>query len=823
MAPRRSAKLQQTRLKFNKLRTAAGSSRNPSLSQTSPSNIPLPRPTAPPFFNASTPRVRRSLRANAKATDEAWEAAKRLINGDSTPPVRIVEEGAPVQSSPESTDMPQPKCIEPQTPVQSISGCESDEDFESDGAIARVSRQRPKAVGCASHMRNDRSSMTKRSGTKLRKTRKVFYLSTPTKRANLAEKRNATDSPPSSSEEEFGHFVFEGEKSELSGTDNEDNDLRHAITPSKPKKSLPRTGKLEDAEMNSKRGESNLISDSESVSSPRPSAPVRLRRLRRFSIQAETGEHTEIISKNVPSTGQTDELVEREADYTKSTPKKRRRLPTLLADDSEDSIEIRRSRSSNRKGIRAHCVTESSSSEDEELLGTLGQSTAQRLRHRLSALKASAEKNDSKETASYSSLKSTEIASVIQTNEVNQSSLKADHAIHILKGISDPLKTCDLDSPKSTPKRTPRRKLTFTPSQKIQITPPSTPSPPSTKRRTIRSKLFPTCSDDESDVQAKTRCKPTKRRKIGANSDNLGVEVKRTGNEWYHERDIGAFSSSSDDFKAPSRETSSPNNLLTTRSTKRVSARKPPTRRNLLRHVDGFLQENLSPKKDYSSNVEENAFGHSDDFANANLATQSPVGKYMKKGLEISKSPSDCIDLVDDSDFEDNVGALKPANTHTEVQEVGDSRNSERFKKSPLPADVEDDSKPPPFNLFILCKEGESIVEMRDRLGEDALMDKVMEAQNGHREIIGGEQLGLNGTFNKTVFSRFSETVVGDQIGRERKAVSVTEKALRGEYKFNYRGRNRDNQKIAEKKGSGLAAKPAVYKGRLANLRRRRR
>lgn len=349
---------------------------------------------------------------------------------------------------------------------------------------------------------------------------------------------------------------------------------------------------------------------------------------------------------------------------------------------------------------------------------------------------------------------------------------------------------------------------------KLSITPESTPSPPSTKKRKRRGRLISNGSDEEivhlgeSDKQDLAFKSP----KI-PESTKRDVELQSASkagprSEWFLERQIDEFSSSSADLRAlSSQETKRPSDLTKRRQMGRKRTTVLPVRRDIFKGLESDRAERygrLSP---------------------GNTPTQSP-GKSPKRDeprhVENDSPQEDfdeVVDLVDDDEGESPIDLNAERDSPLNVDEI---RNSSSVAETDEVLPV-DDGKPPPFNLLVLCNRGENVKQMKERLGEEALMDRVIEAQQAGREIIGGEEVGLTSSFNRNVFNRFSREVVGDQLGRERKAKVVTEQALRGEYQFNYRGRNQTNKPFRGKgaRKNTRGGKKARGSGRLSNLRRR--
>ncbi|PXF47555.1 hypothetical protein BWQ96_02699 [Gracilariopsis chorda] len=803
-------KYQQTRLHFKKP-TTSQSQQNPALT---PPLKEYPRPTAPPFFETATPRKKRSDTINALG-DDAWEVARRIMDGEApTPTKRHVENGAAVDG---------------------IGLGNSDDDFESDRALVQVARQRPSIQNSASRMRNDRSSMTKRSGNRGKKTKQVFCFTTQSERGSTSNaKRNILPALESSSEEEeVNHVVFEGEKSELSDTDSEASDPpapgQTSKTPTTMKqtsvvtrKKLRKASVLQKEELsNAKRSLSENIQKYQSRKQPRRSSPGFPRKTLSEEPRDTLHDHFQNINDVQ------EDVTPSQRVRPRDTRKRARDLPNLFSDDSYDSLEIRAPRRLRRNRTRIRRIAESSS-EGENSISVEQQAAKQRVRS-ISDLNSVVKKLDlvspqsnfyAERNAGKENMNDNESSPVFSQQTEKEPTVRQEQTSTSDKAaFADEVKICEGEPEEGSTGKpsmlTPKRKLEFSISGDGAITPPSTPSPPSTRRRAFRSRLIIE-SSDEDDIPLATRL--TKQASNASHESQKHIGFRKglhtpRSDEWYHEREIETFSSSGDENQSSLLDIASPSNLLASSSKKRISAKKPSVRRDLSKEYT------VAPKNSHFKPSAELPHG-SPTGKKSNLAEQRrrpPLGK--------TSAHEEVIDLVDSDDFEP---VAPNALEEDGIMLSSDSlkRDGNENRESSIPPDIEDDSKPPPFNLYALCNEGESIVGMRDRLGEDALMDKVMQARDEGREVIGGDDLGIQSTFNKDVFSRFSKTVVGDQINRERKAVSVTEKALRGEYKFNYRGRGQEGKqrgRYSRKRGSTRPRRGTTYKNRLSNLRRQRR
>lgn len=154
---------------------------------------------------------------------------------------------------------------------------------------------------------------------------------------------------------------------------------------------------------------------------------------------------------------------------------------------------------------------------------------------------------------------------------------------------------------------------------------------------------------------------------------------------------------------------------------------------------------------------------------------------HSKDSIEMVGFSEDEMDVIED--------ASKGDSASMEVEDVG----------------------PPPFRLEIMCENGESIMEMIQRVGENVVLDKIMEAQSTGRSVIGAEELGISSAPPKTSpgVRKFKEVV--QPAGRStRKNAYDPEKAMNGEYTFNYRGKNEEGGKRGKSNWRGRGR----YRGR---------
>ena len=100
--------------------------------------------------------------------------------------------------------------------------------------------------------------------------------------------------------------------------------------------------------------------------------------------------------------------------------------------------------------------------------------------------------------------------------------------------------------------------------------------------------------------------------------------------------------------------------------------------------------------------------------------------------------------------------------------------------------------RPLPFRLEILCEADESMEDMVRRLGENVVMDKIVEAQNDGRAVIGAEILGISTQpiLPSSTVQRLRSAV---PFNRKRKRSTYDdEEGFTQEFTFNVRGKNNE-------------------------------
>lgn len=628
---RKRTKYQQTRLQFRKP-TASQSQQNTNLT---PPVKEYPRPTAPPFFESATPKKKRGETISALG-DDAWEVARRIMDGEARTPTNNHTEN--------------------RAPSGGIDLCNSDDDFESDSALVKVARQRPDIQDSASRMRNDRSSMTKRSGNRGKKTKQVFCFTTQSERGSTpTTRRNILPALESSSEEEeeVNHVVFEGEKSELSDTDSEVSTPPSPGQTSKtPTTIIPSTNKIMKASFSRNEDLSNASGPlSENMQNYQtPKRPRGSSSGARKTLSKEPRDISNDHFQNENGAHEDATLIH----HVQTISRKRARdLPNIFSDDSYDSIENRAPRRSRRNRTRIPRIVESSS-EGESSISEFQRSAEQRLRS-MSNLNTPAQKVviDSRRSNICSERnggqrnighnKSYPTAS--QQNEEEPTVRQKGIGTSDKKPCAEQVEIREREPEEGSAGRpatlTPKRKLEFSISGDGAITPPPTPSPPSARRRGFRSRLILE-SSDEDDIPLATRL--TKKVSIASNERQkhvgFGKEQHTTGtDEWYHEREIDTFSSSSDENKSSQLEIASSSNVPSS-SKKRVSAKKPSIRRDI--------------SKEYTSEPTNSHFNLNADFPVCSSRGKGSklTEQHRRPPLEKTSTYEEVIDLVDSGDFE---------------------------------------------------------------------------------------------------------------------------------------------------------------------------
>lgn len=189
------------------------------------------------------------------------------------------------------------------------------------------------------------------------------------------------------------------------------------------------------------------------------------------------------------------------------------------------------------------------------------------------------------------------------------------------------------------------------------------------------------------------------------------------------------------------------------------------------------------------------------------LEQPSKVQKPAKKrnARPSSSSGKDSIIIYSDDDDDLVFPVTKASSKPDSIQYVPSSEDdilNDNSNASNLASNESVDEGPPPFRLEMLCEQGESIMDMIQRLGEDEVLDKIEDAQNDGRTVIGAEELGISSQPPKTSaeVNRLRDAV--QATGKKKRANSYDpEKAMNGEYTFNYRGKKSENNKPNSRRG----------------------
>lgn len=776
----------------------------------------MPRPSAPPFF-AKSPSPARPVSSRADLADDAWQVAERALFP--TAPRQSADDSAYISSG-DSGDSVASHQKSPQQRTAHPTN-NSDSDFESDAAVSRVARERlsRSATSAAARLANDRASMTKRSAKKNKAHAPPPPISpkrthSPRRKSHHLSRPSLFSSSEEEEEEDLEHLVFEGEKSELSATDT-DRDIDAPTPPIEPRRlSLP-TSRVTPSEGNRKnrpirnlpmstRTPRETLTPKPLLLPMRPVAPPP-KKCKQISLS----DNSASSASDIPST--------RLAPTRERSVQKRARV---LKFDSDSDLSVDQPITT-RKPSRTRQLQFSSSSSSSSLQGSPfarqrsfapSKGASSQLRPRRGAAdRVILPRRQERRSLAFSDDDENCSPSVNNKGLFTLSPKSREHCVDL---DSEPV--LDISSSDNQPVvrsrrlSSSKRRRTL---RKISITPPSTPSPPSTKKRRRFSRLKGSFSTEEDEpVDNMPRVQNIESQHEVARQAAKGNIGKSP--EWFYERNIADFSSSEGEgspLRFPKR--------------KRVSSARVKPRAPGKRYVKGSSDKSTSVRRDLLGMFSDDEAGtvppedldlqHPRKVSTLDRSSRRQNRKKIKKITTTSLCQDEVVDLIEDE--EDAIISAETENHSLAPRDV-DSIECSRQESDEI-IDLADD-KPPPFNLVALCEPGESIRQMKERLGEEALMDDVIKAQKDGREILGGEEIGLTAGFNREVFSRFSETVVADQLTRKRKAKSVTEKALRGEYKFNYRGRNDDAS--GTKRGPGRASWRGRGRGGTSYSRKRR-
>lgn len=352
---------------------------------------------------------------------------------------------------------------------------------------------------------------------------------------------------------------------------------------------------------------------------------------------------------------------------------------------------------------------------------------------------------------------------------------------------------CNNKSPSKRLTRRSGRLRSRAKSELLNLSQSESPSPPSTRKKGRFSKLETRADSDDELASGGAG--------VGVHSTRVNFNIEATDNgakgdaqasgfkckEWFFERDIGQFSSSSSDvpdFKrtpiGAQRRRNARNGVnIGLQSAEPAAVERPIVTEfsddgNEFQKVSGVESvgntPTQSPPRPEISSVE---------IADPDVVVVDAVGTE-----DANRGVMDLIDFDDTADFEEPHNrasqAIQSVGSAEDVMEVDDDEQH-----------GEPEAGPPPFNLHALCENNEDLIAMMERLGEDHVLELISKAQGEGRKIIGGEELGLDQTFNTDVFDKYSRTIVATEIRKDRSGtLNITERALKGEYQFNYRGRN---------------------------------
>lgn len=292
--------------------------------------------------------------------------------------------------------------------------------------------------------------------------------------------------------------------------------------------------------------------------------------------------------------------------------------------------------------------------------------------------------------------------------------------------------------------------------------------------------------------------------------------------EWFQERRIEDFSESSSilDGMQPT-----PGATARGSKTKKMSS-------------SGHIPRILPIRREIFCNLDEEV-GHSEARRGRKIFPQPPTVRSPQKpcydfapltqrGVESSDSEIiDCVDLADGSancDAGDKIVSIEEVDgtdgispTFTENLSGSVDLYEEKFY-------ADGHFTPPPFHLAVLCEEGESVIDMMARLGEDKVMDRVIAEQEAGREIIGGSPLGIDDRASQKNTDDQNRLVQRMALGSKPRSASnaISARALNGDYSFTFRGKNKGSSKRTT---AGTKRKSKVTKrgGRSSKFARRGR
>lgn len=707
------------------------------------------------------------------------------------------------------------------TPVQSATATahagrrsESDDDFVSEDDTVRTTRQRLlSSARKPSPLRDDRPSMARRSSKKAK--RRLSTYQSPSAAPMLTDDavaHLAIHSDESGARVQLNHVLFEGERSELSSETDKEPDLQIVdvdnsveIVETKPAKKVLPANPIT-AERIETPIEFTLTGAAAQAHKDVVRAPRKPRSVARGGAQSSTR------AQAGPS-----HLLSGES----STRKRGRQLASLFRSDSEDVIE----RSGERVGSSSKRVVpdppagwrvrpasrtiaegldnafsdrsrsplqnaNSPSPPDSPRASRtppekqLASQLSTRKRRRIINLTSDEEDEEgltvSRETPKpVENDQSDEFHTPVQTRRLPST-------LHNATGrTSNSRSAIDIDEAEnaeiaqdseredestSTPEITRRGLRLRSKSQMMDVTPSQSASPPSTRRKGRLGRLQThTSSDaDETESQRRRSRRVSDLKAALESRDVRAVPSYHAGNDtrrpsqWYDERDIDQFSSSSAELVGLASNTNAMGGQIPTEGLKEMESG----------HLNKGKRVGRTVVKEFSDEADDEKDDH---VSVGDTPTQSPPqaqsGCIAIVDEQMNDDEMDIVDLIAD-DEEECIQAAQVS------EDMGEEAGAEEG--------------PPPFDLNTLCEGAESIEQMVERMGETYVMELVSNAQKDGRRIVGGEELGLDDGANVDDFTKFSNTVVASDMGRIRPERSVTEQALRGEFKFNYRGREQE-------------------------------
>ncbi len=272
------------------------------------------------------------------------------------------------------------------------------------------------------------------------------------------------------------------------------------------------------------------------------------------------------------------------------------------------------------------------------------------------------------------------------------------------------------------------------------------------------------------------------------------------GVEWYQERSIDDFSDSDSDGKK-----------RVVRKAKHVPSPVPEvTERSVRRRI--ILSVNDSPQvaqKEKASKAGKPAFKTPPRANNRRMANVENSIEKFRQNLVIIDSDSDDLQERPKAGNKEKIEYV-PSSGEEEIDLTGPNSAENDFCGR---NDAEVNEGPPPFRLEILCEQGESVMQMMQRLGEDFVMEKIVEAQNDGRAIIGAEELGISSepppTGSSSAVKRLRDAV--SATNKKKRANSYDpEKAFSGDYTFGYRGKGKEYPG----RGKGKGKRKNSWRGR---------